>query len=472
VPDDGGAPPGVVLAGEGLAGDDHVRTRILEFLGGSTPSTLSASALYAERHSVAESIAPQALWRSLRRGLALSRSLADREGLIAHLDLEYVHFDQPEAPFVDVERCFALQQPLVDRLLEQLTSAGVRPLHLVTGRGHHLLWRINGQSTTFRRLSELAPPTRPASVERLPRDTASDAHLGLGRVLEALSHRAIRLATGDTGVPIQLTAVVVGPGSMGREIVSLDLSEYGDPLAVRRTRIPFTPYRKPGIDSALGADAVLVALPLGERPLAEALAARTDLSSIRRWAARASAGIPDGTAGTADLVDAYERSTLWTIHETYFRPPADGAPIASSGEPAIAAADLPLCVRSPLLEPNDRLLRPDEIQLVTRALLALGWPPRHIAGLLWERYSAGFGWLRDLHFHDPWIRADFYCRLFYSLFADRLDDLVDFNCRSTQEKWECPGGSCTLQPFRDSLLARREHGRLADRTVDGKLLPH
>ena len=43
---------------------------------------------------------------------------------------------------------------------------------------------------------------------------------------------------------MQLTAVVVGPGAHGREIVAIDLSEYADPLHKRAIRMPFTAYLK------------------------------------------------------------------------------------------------------------------------------------------------------------------------------------------------------------------------------------
>ena len=49
-------------------------------------------------------------------------------------------------------------------------------------------------------------------------------------MLEFVAHRAQQLAARASEIPIELTAVEVGPSDRGREMISLDLSEFGDPL--------------------------------------------------------------------------------------------------------------------------------------------------------------------------------------------------------------------------------------------------
>jgi hypothetical protein len=44
--------------------------------------------------------------------LEISRSLWDRESLLADLDIEYVNFDFPAEPFLRPERTFFLQEPV------------------------------------------------------------------------------------------------------------------------------------------------------------------------------------------------------------------------------------------------------------------------------------------------------------------------------------------------------------------------
>jgi hypothetical protein len=125
---------------------------------------------------------------------------------------------------------------------------------------------------------------------------------------------------------------------------------------------------------------------------------------------------------------------------------------------------LPLCVRIILEKPNDLLLRPAHIRRLVRVLLALGWHPRHIAGLIASKYARPFGWTQ-FEGCDPATRADFYTRVFAGLFATGRDDLVDFNCVSAQEQETCPFSNCgyNLLNFKDSALDRRAHDKLACR---------
>ncbi|MEO5713733.1 MAG: hypothetical protein ABIT37_09625 [Luteolibacter sp.] len=106
--------------------------------------------------------------------------------------------------------------------------------------------------------------------------------------------------------------------------------------------------------------------------------------------------------------------------------------------------------------PNDRLLKPAGMQLITRALLAEGWHPRHIAGLIRSKFeNPAHGWGVNWNEYEAGTRADFYVRLFAGLLATHVDELVDFNCMSTREKGFCPGpaaGGCGLTRYHDILL--------------------
>ena len=109
--------------------DKHVQRRMAEFLGGRTlqdatcvwvgRSDRSTPNLFDRRP--AEDIS-----RFSELGLGISRSLWDRKSPIAHLDVEYVNFDFPAEPFLDLERSFELQTPVVRTLL----SLGLHPRHV------------------------------------------------------------------------------------------------------------------------------------------------------------------------------------------------------------------------------------------------------------------------------------------------------------------------------------------------------
>lgn len=454
----------------GLYARPEIRARILEFLGaGRAPTCLFLDEPLPDGSW--RRIPLDELWPALAAGRELSRSLADSRSLVVHLDMEYLDFDAPQRGYLDPERCFAAQRPIVAALRDELAALGVEPLHLMTGRGHHFLWRIAADSDVVGALAELGAPVPTAPGAARPRSgrvrrRLDTAHYGLGRVMELLAHRVLERIGGRAALPVMITAVEVGAGGQGREIVSIDLSEYGDPLSARRIRLPFSSYRK----GRPAPDRPFLVVPVLCADEGEALRARTDLAAASALAERGSTAIPDQTAASARLLAAYCASPLARIHEWFYR--GDGSPaLAAASDDRAVLAQLPHCARSPLAAPNDRLLQPAELQMVTRSLLALGWHPRRIVELVRSLFTADFGWKAGIHFHDPGPRADFYVRIFTTLFVAGCDDLVDFNCRSTQEKHECPGGSCSLAPFRDSLLARRLHGRLAGRPLDGLFLP-
>ena len=111
------------------------------------------------RHS--QPYSPRALNSLLDRGFEICRSLWDRDALIADFDIEYVNFDNPAEAFVDPERVFAIQQPVVETIERLLREYGITPLHVLSGRGHHFVWRIGQNSAVFKKLAEIGrgPPS-------------------------------------------------------------------------------------------------------------------------------------------------------------------------------------------------------------------------------------------------------------------------------------------------------------------------
>ena len=120
-----------------------------------------------------------------------------------------------------------------------LRDYGINALHLLGGRGHHFIWRIRRDSPEFQQLVRLgrgpaslwkleAAPHRPEG-KRIGEELGR-AFAGLGLVMELLAGRIKEIAAPATAIPVELTAVEVGPSAHGREMVSIDISEYGDPL--------------------------------------------------------------------------------------------------------------------------------------------------------------------------------------------------------------------------------------------------
>lgn len=451
--------------------DRHVRKRLAEFLGGGSPGSATAAYLthtdgfLFDRRELRP---PTELDWFLEREMDVSRSLADSDSYLLHLDLEYVNFDAPAAAFVDPVRCFELQEPVVRVIETLLLEWGIRPLHVITGQGHHFVWRIGRSSELAGRIGRLSPAPELIGrcMERLPMILAGTVQAEDQRVfaavallVEYVAHRIKEVAAPLAEVPVELTAVHVGPAASGqREMISIDISEYGDPLHTRVIRMPFTNYRKPWVTGLEGEVPGFRSIPLYEMDFRQALRVRQTDGEVLDLARRACVRIPQQEEGTGRLLDEYLASRLRRLHEHYYstcHDPVERWPETYDRTPL---ETLPPCVRHLLDFPNDLLLKPAGMQLVTRSLLAEGWHPRHIAGLIRSKFeNPAHGWGTDWSDYEAATRADFYTRMFACLHLTGLDRLVDFNCVSVREKQFCfqpQEGFCDLDGMRQKLLSR------------------
>lgn len=433
------------LGADGFLADPRVRRRWTEFLGGT--SLQDASCVYVAPPAPTMSrpfspLAPADLPQLIHRNGEAARSLWDRRDLIADLDVEHVHFDRPRESLRDRERSWRIRQPVVAAIQGILHELGLETLHFLTGRGHHWLWRIPRSGTVYRDLAFLGTLT-PGLQARYtdPVEGVGEAvglglgaaYHGLGKVMEYLGHQVLARAAG-TPVPVRLTAVSVPPGPSGREIVSVDLSLFGDPVDRRAVRLPFTPYLKwwqPGSEP-------IVALPVPAGHDREAFEAMTDLAAAADWAGHASARIPSGERGTSELFQRYLASELAQEHRAFYGVQPDPEWRWPETYDRLEPGSLPPCVARILEQPNDLVLQPASIELLTRTLLALGWVPRHVAGLLRSKLEREHHWIPELHFHEPSCRADFYVRLFTGLALASPGLHGELDCSSTRGQGLCP----------------------------------
>ena len=337
-----------------------VRKRMYEFLGGSTPDKATAAYIVGTDgcSDYSEPSPPSCLQEYLGAGLEIERSLWDRESLIVDVDLEYVNFDCPAAAWLDPERAFGLQAPVLDATLQILGQAGLAPLILVSGRGFHLVWAVTRGSTTFRRLARLGrvPPSLEARYAQSCSPAGANvdpdlgrAYAGLGLILEFVGHSVLATSAANCSVPVQLTAIEVGPGTRGREIISFDISEYGDPLHKRHIRLPFSVYLKPArFEWALGEAGVRALLPIFEIPLSgmtvrQAIDAGRNPDEALELSKHIHVRIPDRSEPMASLLDEYEASELAAFHSEFYSQPWEPMSLAESPVP-IQIPDTPPCV--------------------------------------------------------------------------------------------------------------------------------
>lgn len=411
---------------------------------------------------------PDRLGELLAAGKDIGRSMWDTGNLLVYVDLDYRNADAAGEAYLHPADSFLKLEPAYRAFWESFDELGMPMLDLVTGAGYSLLGRIPLAGPVAARLGALAAATpawhathgdrRPGWAGELS-EAAARAHHGLGLVLEHLMHRVLRRAATQSPLPVVANNTDVGVGPFGRESVSIDLTHMGDPLDCRLVRVAFGAYQKHRLRPDLvGADAArrppVVVIPRRRRPLFEVLEER----GLARAAAVATtrATIPDVEPGLARLLDEYEGSDLARWHRDYelARPhaPAEWPGTYDRLDPR----SLPPCVAAGLEHANDLLLKPAHIQLLVRTLLARGWEARHVAGLVWSRYARPGVWGDHWRRVDPRTRAEFDVRVFAGLIAMGLDEGVDWNCVSTQEKAMCPGASCAfdLRRDREQLLGR------------------
>jgi hypothetical protein len=439
-----------------------VRERIRQYCGGGGLRPLTCqlvSALRADQPmpmwETAPVYPPAALDSLFTAGADIARSLWDAEHLLFHLDLDYHSVDAPAEPFTHPIEVFYKLEPVYRACRRVLARFGIAPLVLMTGRGYHFTGRLPLDHLLIDRLAALAHGT-PAWHDTFPArqpwatpeslDTRhARAYVGLGLLVEHLAHLILRQATRRSPIPVVFNGTDVGMGQYGRECASLDFSYAGDPLDTRFIRVAFGTYQlhrlRPDIFGERAASMpALAAVPRGHTSLALArFVTEARVPAIAaRLAAHADTRLPLVTNGVSALLTDYFASPLARFHEQFYRVSAHGPASWAATYDRLDLNTLPRCVAWPLQAPNDMLLQPARLQHLTRGLMAHGWHPRHIAGLVHSRYAQDHRWGTRWSRLDRQTRAEFDIRVFAGLIATGLDQGVDYNCVSAQEKGLCP----------------------------------
>jgi len=407
-----------------------VRSRMIESLGG--PNLDDATCYYIGRcfDTIKPGFSmqrPSELDLFLHNEWDVARSLWDRKWLFADIDIEYVNFDFPAEPFLDYRRCFSLQEPVLHALERVFREVGMHPLHTVTGRGHHFGWTVQPASPAFQSLVRIgrvpaalvrtyAAPQPPAGAP--VEEALGRAFAGLGLVIEYVAHRIMAEAQPLCSIPILPEAVEMGPQERGKEIIVLDISEYGDPLHTRAVRIPFSLYLKPWLHTDIltpeieGRVPVMVMVPANGRDTEEVIPIMRDLGQAAQWAARAECCMfPDCSHAMEGLIAEYLHSELRRFHDEYYAvepEPMEQWPLTYDRVPLDGLVPM---ARYALENPNDALLNPDFVRQIVAALLARGWHPRHVAGLIQSKYERDYRWLNLWYVYDAGTRADFHARV-------------------------------------------------------------
>jgi hypothetical protein len=356
--------------------DRPVRARIAEFFGaesnGSKPTAVYFATADEKMHVPTSPRALSELATSLQSNLEIFRSLWDRQSLLVDLDIEYVNFDDAAEPYIEFERTFALQEPLRRGIQKALLAYGIAPLHLLSGRGHHFIWRIGRDSACFARLAHLGrlPTSLQAQYKhiRAPGGETIDpalgkAFVGLGQVVEYFAAEMKRRCAPESKIPIELSAIEVGPGEKGRELISFDISQYGDPLPARFIRAAYSRYLKilqhrEAIESrAISNRSSQFVIPIFEMDLSEAIRVMHNPEAVVELATYVPAKTPDCTLGTENLLNSYLSSELALFHGDFYATDPEPPERWPQTYNRIDTRQLPSCMQVVLQYPNDFLFR-------------------------------------------------------------------------------------------------------------------
>ena len=417
----------------------------------------------------------------LDNGLDLHRSVWDREYVMGALDVEHFSKNFPGEPYLVPERAFVLLEPVYQAMNNIVRNYNIPLVVITTGQGYNFDLFLKKSSSAFEDLVALGQiePTVLYDYEhpsprrgRVVPEQDGKAFDAMGKIFEFLCHRIlIELPSLDLSVPVVVGDIVCG--NEKREAVSLDLSLYVNPLHTRSLRCPFSVYSKHLARRHIIGDVVakrvgyLFCIPRrtldAELSLAGALNARKDMNRAIQWAKETSTRIPDQTGGFSTLIADYKKSALCDFHREFDEVKQDEASIWPRTYDRFDLKSVPPCVAQPLTHPNPLLLQPTCIRHVTRVLMAIGWHPKHIAGLIHSKYARDYRWEVNFLRYDPSRWASVWVRMYAGMITTGVDGLMDLNCVSQQDKGEawmgmryCPQPWCgfNLADFQALLRSR------------------
>jgi hypothetical protein len=455
--------------------NEHIRKRVNEFLGcqyNQEATCIFLTQCDTTGHTKWDYKQPSEIAYYWDHGLDINRSLWDSKWLLAHLDIEYVNFDNPYEIYSNPIRPFMIQHPIELMIEKQLLSYGITALHVLSGRGHHFTWKMARNSDVYQRLVRTGfcalENTGRTSLMVTELNRGMDRELvaafyGLGMVMEFLSLEIIRSSKNECVLPIDISAIEEYSLENRREMISIDISEYGDMLTTRIVRVPYSVYLKKhwmqnnhGMKNGVECSTGMASIPLFEMSITDGLSIARNLEQITELASRASSNIPDNTLSMNQLVDEYEKSRSRDFHNWFYTekhaPPERWGTIYDS----LPGLNLPASAVYILANPNDTLLKPSGIRHIVRVFMALRWHPRHIAGLIRSKYEKDFGWGDKWILYDAITRADFYTRVFSNQILSGIDTFTDFHLfhEVVNRNEKAPDDLSIIASLRQSLTDR------------------
>ena len=407
------------------------------------------------------------------QGYDVFRSVWDKQNITFLLDLEYVSHRFPAEAYLNQERVFGLLEPVYQCLWDIFREKGMKPLTLVTGQGYHFVFDVNSYDRPYwqkekqvtdivRKLEHIGylEDTLQGKYEHpVPgkkRDRVVEKELGRvfdasGKILEFVVHKALKRLP-QYGVKIPITIGDLVTGNAMQETISLDLSTYTSPLHLRVMRTAFSTHQKHHNPKKMtGAEHIPVQIAIPRHTpcngsilsLREVFKNRRHFEHSANYAKAITLNIPEEGAGVNQLCEEFVGSPLHLFHQDYDTTKTDNPERWPSTYDRFDLRSVPPCVAKMLTDPNPALLQPTQIQTLVRVLTGKQWwHPKHVAGLIRSKYERDFQWDYRFDKHDAAHHANTWVRFYAGLLATGLDERVDQNCISHQEKELCTQSGC------------------------------
>jgi len=415
------------------------------------------------------------------------RPIISRHGVLGVFDLEYYNTRNKELLFLplrremsDIPEKFGFHDLVFREYLEpvyqRISSAlGDETIADMTWSGYHFLTEIKRESPVYNKLLMLGwhlrdknaeGPLMPnnqemaikmainirclepqliaaysaideADIKRRVPTTIADGvvYTMFGRILEYLCHCVIS----DTQKEIDVPITICDSADQG---ISLDISQYGDPVYMRIIRSAFSSWDKHNMNG-------FVSDLVGEAPfldvvrkygkfennnLPELFELARDYESSIEYAKNFSGKIPAAGTRIFNLALQYENSLLRRFHKDFddveHDPDNSTYMLAEFDERFDARA------RQLMAAPNPELMQPKNLKWFSEHLLLHGINSKHIGGIIAARYEAeDKGWKQK--YWSKYLtrtRANFWARVYCGLDNCRINDCFSAKNNSISEK--------------------------------------
>ena len=443
-----------------------VRRRIKEFCGGNKFSCEyivgfgEFLARNGYRRPLRLSNQQKDLAGMMEQGLDLFRAVWDKKATLAVWDVEYFNLDTWHGLYRNQLLHFKLMEPVYQAIESVLAEYHISHINDSTASGYHFNSLIPFSSPVHRkleRIGHLEDTLRKKYSQVLGGDDKRIRQLSLraglgysaiGRLHEFLCHLVIRRTQESSPLPVTISDAAVGRMARGREGMSLDITQYADPLYMRDIRTTFSTHQKHKVYlGKVGRETgrrmpVYATLPRNNLSFQELFELRKDLKKAASYAKECSGIIPDASAGWEQVINDYRESTLFSFHRDFDRVSHEPPERWKNTYWRLDLDALPPCAANSIRNHTWGLLNPTSIQNLCRVLFAIGWHPKHIAGLIHSYYETKPGWKTDWEKYHAETRANFWSRIYCGMIVTGTDTLSDFRCVCHQEKGYCVHPYC------------------------------